>query len=118
MIEPFGGEEIFKNDVAIRKRIKTLLKDPSYLPPEKKLDLQIEVMIYHDVDDVTEDILESLLEKKVESPFKTYAQNITDYFEFNRLWKQHFISVMKPKYLPAYWRPDYEPLNDNKQEFS
>ena len=117
MIEPFGGEEIFKNDVAIRKRIKTLLKDPSYLPPDKKLDLQIEVMIYHDVDDVSEEVLESLLKKKVESPFKSYAENITDFVEFNKLWKQHFISVMNPKFLPPYWGPDYEPLSDNPQEF-
>ena len=57
MIKKFGGESIFKEEGMIRGYIKTLLKHSDCLPPDKKLNLQIEVMIYHNVDDVDEELL-------------------------------------------------------------
>jgi hypothetical protein len=109
MVKSFGGENAFKEDGIIRGHIKTLLKYADCLPPDKKLDLQIAVMIYHNVDDVDEATLKNLLKKQRISPYKLYAESITDHFEFNRFWKQHFIDTMKPNYLPPYWKPDYEP---------
>lgn len=117
MIKKFGGESIFKEEGMIRGYIKTLLKHSDCLPPDKKLNLQIEVMIYHNVDDVDEDTLNNLLKKHRDSPYKMYAKSITDYFEFNRFWKQHFIDTMKPKYLPSYWKPDYEPTFHAENRF-
>jgi hypothetical protein len=115
MIEKYGGEAFFKQEGMIRGHIKTLLKHAHSLPPDKKLDLQIEIMEYHNVDDVDDNTLKSLIKKKRESPYKIYAKTITDHFEFNRFWKQHFIDTMNPKFLPPYWRPEYEPLTDNRK---
>jgi hypothetical protein len=111
----YGGEAVFKQDGKIRGHIKTLLRYGDCLPPDKKLDLQIEIMIHHNVDDVDEETLKFLLKKKIESPYKKFADSITNHYEFNRFWKQHFIDTMNPQFLPAYWRPEYEPLNDNNK---
>jgi len=115
MIKEFGGEHLFREESRIRGHIKTLLKHSNELPADKKLDMQIEVMIHHELDDLNDDILRECLKKPSKNPYQMFAQSITNHFEFNKLWKEHFIEVLKPKYLPKYWTAEYEPICDNNK---
>jgi exonuclease 3'-5' domain-containing protein 2 len=115
MIDDYGGEYTFKKDSRIRGHIKTLLKHGHELPENRKLDMQIDIMIHHNLDDLNDDILKKCLEKPGKNPYELYAKNITNHFKFNCFWKQHFIETMKPKFLPSYWTAEYEPLRDNNK---
>lgn len=66
-------------------------------------------MVYYNLEDLNDDILKKCLKEPKHNPYKLYADNVTNYFEFNRLWKQHFLDIMNPRYLPDYWSADYEP---------
>jgi hypothetical protein len=68
----------------------------------KKLNLQIDVMIYHSLDDINDDILRNCLKKPFINPY-----------ELNCFWKTHFIETMNPQHLPAYWSAHYGPLQEN-----
>lgn len=113
MIAEFGGDKLFKEDARIRRNIKTLLKYGNDLPEDKKLNLQIDVMVYHNLDDINDDILRNCLKTPFVNPYELYAKKITNHFEFNCFWKMHFVETMSPKYLPAYWSAHYEPLQEN-----
>jgi hypothetical protein len=115
MIADYGGEELLKEYTRIRGYIKTLLKYGNELPDDKKLNLQIDIMIYYSLDDINDDILKKCLQEPKNNPYKLCAQNVTNHYEFNRFWKQHFVEMMKPKHLPAYWSAEYEPATDNNK---
>ena len=37
---------------------------------------------------------------------KYVAERVTDYSEFARGWRKHFVETMKPKYMPEAWKVD------------
>jgi len=116
MIQEFGGEFLFKEDSRIRGHISTLLKYEHQLPSDKKIDMQIDVMVYHNLDDLNEEILRECLKKPRQNPYEMYAKKITNYYEFNCFWKRHFLEIMKPKFLPEYWTAEYEPIMDSNRK--
>lgn len=114
MISETGGELYFREWSRIKGHIKTLLRHSDVLPEDKKLDLQIEVMVFHNLEDLNDDILRECLKKPRLNPYEEVAKKITNHLEFNRFWKQHFLETMKPRFLPNYWTAEYEPICDNR----
>jgi len=35
---------------------------------------------------------------------------VDDIVEFSKIWRNHFVNIMKPKFLPKYWSIDFDPL--------
>lgn len=115
LIAALGGEEIMNIDNRMRKYINTLLKHKKLLPEEKRLRLENEIKEHYKISVINDSVLKQLLKKPRINPYRLYAQQVENHFEFARFWKQHFLDIMKPKYLFAYWRPEYEPLKKNQE---
>lgn len=68
-----------------------------------------------DSDEITDEFLKelSVLDTKSKAGDNTgHAQKVTDYFiqpqnggllALEKMWREHFLETMRPKYLPAHW---------------
>lgn len=105
MVDP---EELRKERYMVRCA-NTLLKHSKKLPVKERDEITLYLMLELNLDDITDEVLHEIIKKPKINIYQRYSETIKDYKEFSRFWKQHFIDVMKPKYLPPYWTPDYEP---------
>lgn len=110
LVAPYGGDEIVSSFREIINNILTLLRYGDIMPPERSSRLIKKIKEYFSLNEINSAILRDLLELQPPNPYKSVAQNVTNHYEFSKFWKQHFVDIMKPKYLPSYWKPEYEPV--------
>lgn len=88
------------------KAAKTLLRYENQIPDESALNLMLRVEEY--AQEFNDDIVKQLAEKKFggchsTDVWKDLVNTITDYNEFAKMWREHFVNVMNPRFLPEHW---------------
>ncbi len=99
------GKELHTGKVKAKHIAKTIIKYADSIPAERKEYLITKIKEYLSVDIVS---LEEVADMNIESPvIKTQDEiiisKITDIDSFIRRWRQHFVDVMSPKFLPSFW---------------
>lgn len=90
----------------------TLLKYGHKIPEDKKLALHKIIREFLGQEIITEEDLIKLrgyeIKKRLDYvPFSKYvAERVSNYDEFAREWRQHFVDSMKPKHMPESWKID------------
>jgi hypothetical protein len=89
------------------------VKNYSHKIPAKNLtELKEHVKEFLGKDEITEEDLDNVCNYKItERPdyvsfSEAVAQSVTDYNDFARQWREHFVKTMKPKYMPDAWKVD------------
>jgi len=115
---------INKQCAKVRSCARALLKNPSNIPKEREEELKKVVRAFFDKDEIDlSDLTEAAdqLEWKTQnlrhvSHGKAVVQNFTtysDFLSFVKRWRQHFLTEMKPQFLPQYWSIDHPLVNEN-----
>lgn len=96
-----------------------LQKYADKMPSERTVELKKVVQDYWDKEQITEEDLLSLDEVELENHngyinvMKEVAGRVTDYSEFAREWREHFVTHMQPKYMPETWSVDRKTNPEN-----
>jgi hypothetical protein len=94
-----------------------LVKHGHLMPPTRKEELLTIVKTFLGKDNVTVDDLQTLRKYQISQredyvSFSKYvAEQVKDYSEFAKDWRTHFVSTMKPKYMPDIWKIDRKTTN-------
>lgn len=100
---------------AIRKAVgsaKALLKHSQGIPLERKQELMKCVQDFLKKEDITQEDLSKLSKRKVADDEEYYnisksvVKDISDYNEFAKKWRLHFLEKMQPQHMPLEWRFD------------
>jgi hypothetical protein len=88
------------------KAAKTLIRYADKIPDDSALRLMLRIEEY--AGDFNDDIVAQLANERFggyhsAAVWKEAVSNIQDYNEFTKMWREHFVSVMNPQYLPEHW---------------
>jgi len=106
---PINGEKEAESPAfrAARSSAYAILHFGHQMPPERKAVLQSRIALYLNKPFVTDEDLIRLAKKKRERRLHSYGQNLinklTDFDEFIRLWRTHFVETMQPKFMSEHW---------------
>lgn len=117
---PFLGKGSFlPKDLFIVKRHASALKRSSKMPPERVEKLYTTLRKHYSKEEITEeDILKAASIKPIctsqdSAKFgQRVIEKITDLQAFVERWRQHFVDVMHPKYMPKHWQVDRKLLKE------
>lgn len=94
-----------KNKINAIKSARTLLRHTDEIPDDRAFNLMLKIEEY--AGDYNDEIVRTLANDTAKyhetTVWKDAVNNIRDYNEFTRMWREHFIETMNPKHLPAYW---------------
>jgi len=116
-------KEAYSHEVEPLRIAAHALLQGRILSSEKKIQHEITVIMYVDklfnekINVVNrywlEKVLEYIYKRKEEikedlhvDPFKVLVDKLTDYDEFIKMWRTHFIETMNPPYMPIGWSID------------
>jgi len=90
---------------------RTLLRNSPEVPASRKEELRASVAEYLGRDPSPEDLakvasLNPYEELSVRREHMEVMKRTTDLQGFFQMWRQHFVDVMRPGFMPAYWRVD------------
>jgi hypothetical protein len=112
-----SGSDVFRDWYHATSSAHALLRYKDTIPADKLVYLERQVKAHLNKDTLTEaDLLAVCAQreecKKRMSEEAQYGKAVVDLIEdipaFIRLWREHFVSVMSPKYLPKFWRVDHD----------
>lgn len=89
-----------------------LLKHKAKMPDDRKVQLTRMVGEFLGKSEVTEDDLRAVRAYEIKDHddyinfSKTVAQSVTDYNEFAKEWRLHFVETMNPQFMPTKWSVD------------
>jgi hypothetical protein len=113
---PIGGcgYLVDKSLFPVRTAGNALLENGDKIPEPRKTELLDRLRAHFGKQEITkEDLIHaSGLKPIVMDPnFKSYGQAVVERLEniddFVQQWRKHFVEVMKPKHLPAFWSVDF-----------
>jgi len=94
-----------------RSYAASLLRHRSIIPPDRQIFLTKTIAEYLGKDSISEeDILcvANIVEKKTATVQAKVAKKIENISDFCKMWRKHFVSIMKPQFLPDRWDINYE----------
>lgn len=103
----------------IKSFARALLEHSDEIPEERKVVLRKGILDhYPEQTELTEDFLKelnSLSTSDLRENFTSHAEKVTDYFnsnnggltELEKMWRENFLTTMKPKFLPELWSVDH-----------
>lgn len=106
---------IFKNSRQVKSAARAILKCSDQIPDERKQHLKSIILNYYkDKSSVSDGLLieASEIKTKIENEnFNQHGKKVVQKFqseyggllELEKIWREHFIHTMRPKYLPALW---------------
>lgn len=88
------------------KAAKTLKRYGDKIPDDSALRLMLRIEEY--AGDFNDEIVDELANERFGGCnsyeiWKETVEKITDYNEFTRMWREHFVEVMNPQHLPQHW---------------
>lgn len=88
------------------KAAKTLVRYGDKIPDDSALRLMLRIEEY--AGDFNDEIVKELSVERFggyhsSDVWKDAVSEIQDYNEFTKMWREHFIEVMNPQYLPVHW---------------
>jgi len=117
----------------VQSAATALSRSYSNLPLQRRDELQQIIMDYFDTSEMNQSLIEKAmnLSIKVQNPhFKPHGEAVVEslmkgnalqrIYDFECLWRKHFVNSMKPKFLPIRWsinfqRPKYPPTTESNQ---
>nr|XP_042903872.1 exonuclease 3'-5' domain-containing protein 2-like [Parasteatoda tepidariorum] len=103
--------------IHVKSAAKALLKASDKIPKARRIQLEQTIKDYFKVSTIEKDLLKEALNVDVNMPNDAYishGQKVYEYFcknsglmELERIWRQHFLDTMQPKYLPSMWSIDH-----------
>ncbi|XP_065674256.1 exonuclease 3'-5' domain-containing protein 2 [Hydra vulgaris] len=122
-LAPLGTKErmiLIDNPVLlkIRSAAKALFNQKSKIPYLRKIELETIIKDYYGVETISENLLRDALNMNVKITNESFQylhgeKVVKDIiredrlFNFIRMWRQHFLDVMQPKYMPELWSVDH-----------
>ncbi|XP_053406600.1 exonuclease 3'-5' domain-containing protein 2-like [Mercenaria mercenaria] len=99
---------------------KALLKSREKIPESRVKELEEIVKRFYGVLSLPKELLENTLTMDVKinnAKFVPHGQKVVQYYmakeggllEFEKMWRQHFVDIMQPKYLPTLWSVEHRP---------
>jgi|688.fasta_scaffold21308_2 hypothetical protein len=88
---------------------KTILKQAEKIPPERKEKLIQVISEFLNKSEISKEDLQHLTNPACDpnpNISELVAKQITDYNEFAKEWRTHFVNTMAPKFMPDNWRID------------
>ncbi|XP_060647380.1 exonuclease 3'-5' domain-containing protein 2 [Drosophila nasuta] len=104
---------------SVKSAGKALLQQVDRIPAEKATQMQKTILEYFtDEDSITQELLRkaATLDCKVENEdFCQHGKKVVDMYcdkfggliELERIWREHFLHTMQPKYLPQLWNVNH-----------
>lgn len=81
------------------------------VPPSRKDEIKQIISEYFG-DDATDELMLSLLDCEIikhgAAKWREVVEHIDDIDTFIKMWRTHFVSIAKPKYLPEHWDIHYQ----------
>ncbi|XP_072028689.1 exonuclease 3'-5' domain-containing protein 2-like isoform X2 [Amphiura filiformis] len=107
----------------VRSHAKGLLRHvkTKSLPEDRVKELEKTIRSYYQVEEVTKELLEEAAQIQTRKPNKEYTgshgekvvtaimekEGCTGLVKFERRWRQHFVDLMQPQFLPELWSIDH-----------
>ncbi|KAG8179524.1 hypothetical protein JTE90_025753 [Oedothorax gibbosus] len=119
---PFGPDKDVQNklDKEISKVKSAAMALSSYkhkIPEQRREELKNVIANYYEVATATDELVEkakNIDTNSSNSNFIPHGQRVYEYFcengglfEFEKMWRQHFLDIMKPQYLPDMWSVEH-----------
>lgn len=108
----------FDSEMAhVKSAARALASSGHKIPKARKTELEKTITDYFNVSQVTEELLQKALNFDLNTLNESYTPHglkVYQYFcknggliNFEKLWRQHFLDTMKPKYLPNMWSVEH-----------
>jgi hypothetical protein len=105
------NRHLVKNDFhqAI-KLSKILLNDMSHIPEDRINQIRTEFTKYSGITLLTDETILEFCKRNKDVKVRTHGDMVIEevikqdkLFEFTVMWRQHFLDIMNPQYMPQYW---------------
>lgn len=89
-----------------------LFRHRHQIPEERRQELEKIILTFTGEQELTEEVLYELSHYKLRERedyvcfSKHVADQVKDYNEFAREWREHFVATMQPKHMPEIWKTD------------
>lgn len=104
--------ETLKQARKIRSCAGTLLKYGHEIPESRREEMMSLIKAHLGKTEINREDLAALCHQQLKDRpdyinfSKLVAQNVSDYDEFAKTWRTHFVETMKPKHMPELWQVD------------
>ena len=121
---PLGTEEEVKVHIdselkAVKSAAKALLKNKGKIPVERVAELKAILSAYYGVSEVDDEICKrglNLESKVINEAYVPHGKKVVEFFvssgdgiiPLERMWRQHFLDKMNPRYLPPFWSVNHQ----------
>lgn len=104
---------------AVRSAAKALLRNNGQIPEKRVRELKSILSEYYGVQEVDESICKrgmNLESNILNDGYIPHAKKVVEFFISNgdgillleKIWRQHFLDTMQPKYLPPFWSVSHQ----------
>ena len=110
----------FDSDLkAVRSAAKALLNNKGNIPSARVTELKHVLSSYYRIIDVDEEVCKrgmNLESNILNENYVPHGKKVVEYFissgdgilNLEKIWRQHFLDTMKPKYLPPFWSVSHQ----------
>lgn len=110
----------FDSDLkAVRSAAKALLNNKGNIPSARVTELKHVLSSYYGIIDVDEEVCKrgmNLESNILNENYVPHGKKVVEYFissgdgilYLEKIWRQHFLDTMKPKYLPPFWSVSHQ----------
>ena len=110
----------FDSDLkAVRSAAKALLNNKGNIPTARVTELKHVLSSYYGIIDVDEEVCKrgmNLESNILNENYVPHGKKVVEYFissgdgilYLEKIWRQHFLDTMKPKYLPPFWSVSHQ----------
>ena len=110
----------FDSDLkAVRSAAKALLNNKGNIPSARVNELKHVLSSYYGIIDVDEEVCKrgmNLESNILNENYVPHGKKVVEYFissgdgilYLEKIWRQHFLDTMKPKYLPPFWSVSHQ----------
>ena len=110
----------FDSDLkAVRSAAKALLNNKGNIPSARVTELKHVLSSYYGITDVDEEVCKrgmNLESNILNENYVPHGKKVVEYFissgdgilYLEKIWRQHFLDTMKPKYLPPFWSVSHQ----------
>ena len=110
----------FDSDLkAVRSAAKALLNNKGNIPSDRVTELKHVLSSYYGIIDVDEEVCKrgmNLESNILNENYVPHGKKVVEYFissgdgilYLEKIWRQHFLDTMKPKYLPPFWSVSHQ----------
>lgn len=116
MIQLPENDEELRKYKSIQKAAKALFRNASTIPEKRKKELEAKIKEAYPNDELNEDFLHYISFSDNPEPIQKtpHGKKVVDYYrekegiiELEKIYRQHFLAAMEPKYMPKMWNVNH-----------